>query len=59
MSSVHALQALLSSHTPGETLTVHVVHPGGTSKDYAVKLGTQPQQADGRSLRLPPAAPRP
>ena len=44
VSSVDALQTVLSSHQPGQTLTVHVVHRGGTSKDYAVKLGAQPQQ---------------
>jgi S1-C subfamily serine protease len=48
VTSVLGLQGLLSSHTPGDTISVHVVHRGGTSKDYPVKLGSQPQE--------PPAA---
>jgi S1-C subfamily serine protease len=44
VTSVLGLQGLLSSHTPGETINVHVVHKGGSSKDYDVKLGTQPQE---------------
>jgi S1-C subfamily serine protease len=44
VTSVLGLQGLLSSHTPGETISVHVVHKGGSSKDYDVRLGTQPQE---------------
>ncbi|MDX6568889.1 MAG: hypothetical protein QOH15_1467 [Gaiellales bacterium] len=44
VSSVLGLQGMLSSHTPGETIHLHVVHKGGSSKDYDVKLGTQPQE---------------
>jgi S1-C subfamily serine protease len=44
VTSVLGLQGLLSSHTPGETINVHVVHKGGSSKDYDVRLGTQPQE---------------
>jgi S1-C subfamily serine protease len=44
VTSVLGLQGLLSSHTPGETINVHVVHKGGSGKDYDVKLGTQPQE---------------
>jgi S1-C subfamily serine protease len=43
VDSVLGLQGMLAGHDPGETLTVHVVHQSGSSKDYAVKLGTQPQ----------------
>ena len=57
VSSVDALQTLLSSHDPGETLTVHVVHRGGTSKDYAVKLGAQPQQGTAAVSGCPGSAP--
>jgi S1-C subfamily serine protease len=44
VSSVLGLQGLLSSHTPGDTIEVHVVHAGGSGKDYDVTLGTQPQE---------------
>jgi S1-C subfamily serine protease len=43
VESVAGLQRILAGHDPGETLTVHVVHAGGSGKDYDVKLGTQPQ----------------
>jgi S1-C subfamily serine protease len=45
VSSVLALRTVISSHDPGETLILHVVHQDGKSKDYPVKLGTQPQQS--------------
>jgi S1-C subfamily serine protease len=45
VNSVLALRAVISSHDPGETLMLHVVHQDGKSKDYPVKLGTQPQQS--------------
>jgi S1-C subfamily serine protease len=45
VSSVGGLQGLLSSHTPGETVKVHVVHAGGAGKDYDVTLGSQPQES--------------
>jgi S1-C subfamily serine protease len=45
VDSVLALRSVISSHDPGETLILHVVHQDGTSKDYPVKLGTQPQQS--------------
>jgi S1-C subfamily serine protease len=57
VNSVDALQTMLSSHAPGETLTVHVVHRGGTSKDYAVKLGAQPQQGTNAVSGCPGNAP--
>jgi S1-C subfamily serine protease len=44
VTSVLGLQGLLSSHTPGQTINVHVVHKGGSGKDYDVTLGTQPQK---------------
>jgi S1-C subfamily serine protease len=44
VTSVLGLQGLLSSHSAGDTISVHVVHKGGTSKDYPVKLGSQPQE---------------
>jgi S1-C subfamily serine protease len=44
VSSVLGLQGLLSSHTPGDTISLHVVHKSGSGKDYDVKLGTQPQE---------------
>jgi S1-C subfamily serine protease len=43
VTSVLGLQGLLAGREAGETLTVSVVHKGGARKDYAVKLGTQPQ----------------
>ena len=43
VDSVLALRAVISDHAPGETLILHVVHQNGKSKDYPVKLGTQPQ----------------
>jgi S1-C subfamily serine protease len=43
VNSVLALRAVISDHDPGETLILHVVHQNGKSKDYSVKLGTQPQ----------------
>ncbi|HEY1480891.1 MAG TPA: trypsin-like peptidase domain-containing protein [Gaiellales bacterium] len=43
VSSIASLQSTLASHHPGDTLTLHVVHEGGASKDYRVVLGTQPQ----------------
>ncbi|MEO9177303.1 MAG: trypsin-like peptidase domain-containing protein, partial [Gaiellales bacterium] len=43
VGSIPALQTMLASHAPGDMLTLHVVHTGGSSKDYRVKLGTQPQ----------------
>jgi S1-C subfamily serine protease len=43
VGSIPALQTMLASHAPGDVLTLHVVHTGGSSKDYRVKLGTQPQ----------------
>ena len=45
VDSVSGLQGILAGHDAGETLTLHVVHAGGSEKDYAVKLGTQPQDA--------------
>jgi S1-C subfamily serine protease len=45
VSSIASLQSTLASHHPGDTLTLHVMHEGGASKDYKVVLGTQPQTA--------------
>jgi S1-C subfamily serine protease len=44
VNTVMALRDVLSRHAPGDTLTLHVVHSNGSSKDYPVKLGTQPQK---------------
>jgi S1-C subfamily serine protease len=45
VSSVLGLRAVIASHSPGDSLTLHVVHQDGKSQDYRVKLGTQPQQS--------------
>jgi S1-C subfamily serine protease len=45
LTSVLALREVIADHAPGDTLSLHVVHENGTSKDYDVKLGTQPQSA--------------
>jgi S1-C subfamily serine protease len=48
VGSLASLQTMLAAHAPGDDLMLHVVHKGGSEKDYRVKLGTQPQ--------APPAA---
>jgi S1-C subfamily serine protease len=44
-TSVLTLRATIAAHAPGDSLRLHVVHEDGTSKDYSVKLGTQPASA--------------
>jgi S1-C subfamily serine protease len=60
VSSIPVLQTMLAAHAPGDVLTLHVVHKGGSSKDYRVTLGTQPQtppEAQSRCAQKRPSSP--
>jgi S1-C subfamily serine protease len=51
VTTIEQLQDVLAAHSPGQTLTLRVVHAGGAEKDVRVTLGTQPQTTPQASSR--------